>query len=76
MRTSLALVAICFVVAGSAGAQAKSSEDRYERFTYRQGDKVKFRTPDGCQLERKWKRNGGYQEKIKCEPGRYGYGTR
>lgn len=36
------------------------------------GRKVKFRTADGCEVKRKWKK-GGYEEKVKCKPGRYGY---
>src|SRR6516162_1734550 len=35
--------------------------------------KLKFRTPDGCEVERKWKK-GEYEEKVKCKPGRCGYG--
>ena len=34
--------------------------------------KVKMRTADGCEVERKWKK-GEYEEKMKCKPGRYGY---
>jgi hypothetical protein len=35
--------------------------------------KFKVRTPDGCEVEREWKR-GEYEEKVKCKRGRYGYG--
>ena len=35
--------------------------------------KFKYRTADGCKVERKWKK-GEYEEKVKCKPGRYGYG--
>ena len=35
--------------------------------------KFKYRTADGCEVERKWKK-GEYEEKVKCKPGRYGYG--
>ena len=35
--------------------------------------KFKFRTAAGCEVERKWKK-GEYEEKVKCKPGRYGYG--
>ena len=35
--------------------------------------KSKFRTADGCEVERKWKK-AEYEEKVKCKPGRYGYG--
>jgi hypothetical protein len=34
--------------------------------------KMKMRTADGCEVERKWKK-GEYEEKVKCKPGRYGY---
>jgi hypothetical protein len=34
--------------------------------------KVKMRSADGCEVERKWKK-GEYEEKVKCKPGRYGY---
>jgi hypothetical protein len=37
--------------------------------------KFKYRTADGCEVERKWKK-GEYEEKVKCKPGRYGYGYR
>jgi hypothetical protein len=46
--------------------------DRYDRNGYEGDRKVKFRTPDGCEIERKWKK-GEYEEKVKCKPGRYGY---
>jgi opacity protein-like surface antigen len=35
--------------------------------------KSKFFTRDGCEVERKWKK-GEYESKVKCKPGRYGYG--
>jgi hypothetical protein len=35
--------------------------------------KFKYRTADGCEVERKWKKDE-YEEKVKCKPGRYGYG--
>ena len=35
--------------------------------------KFKFRTADGCEVERKWKK-GEYEEKVKCKPGRYSNG--
>ena len=44
----------------------------YDRYRYEDDRKVKFRTRDGCEVERKWKK-GEYEEKIKCKPGRYGY---
>ena len=35
--------------------------------------KMKYRTADGCEIERKWKK-GEYEEKVKCKGGpRYGY---
>jgi hypothetical protein len=34
--------------------------------------KLKFRSADRCEVERKWKK-GEYEEKVKCKPGRYGY---
>ena len=34
--------------------------------------KMKMRTADGCEVERKWKKVE-YEEKMKCKPGRYGY---
>jgi len=34
--------------------------------------KVKMRSADGWEVERKWKK-GEYEEKVKCAPGRYGY---
>ena len=45
---------------------------RYERYStqdrYRYDDErtEKFRTSDGCEVERKWKR-GEYEEKVKCK---------
>ena len=47
----------------------------YDRFGGWEGSrerKVKLRTSDGCEVERKWKK-GEYEEKIKCKPNRYGY---
>ena len=37
--------------------------------------KFKFRGAGGCEVERKWKK-GEYEERVKCKPGRYGYGYR
>ena len=34
--------------------------------------KVKIRTFDGCEVERRWKK-GEYEEKVKCKPGQHGY---
>lgn len=51
----------------------RGGDDRYyDRYGYEDDCKVKFRTPDGCEVERKWKK-GEYEEKVKCKPGRYGY---
>ena len=36
--------------------------------------KFKFRSADGCEVERKWKK-GEYEEKVKCKPGRCGMDT-
>jgi hypothetical protein len=47
--------------------------DRYDgRYGYEEDRKIKFRTSDGCEVERKWKK-GEYEEKVKCKPARYGY---
>jgi hypothetical protein len=46
--------------------------EQFDRYGYEEDRKVKFRTPDGCEVERKWKK-GEYEEKVKCRPGRYGY---
>jgi hypothetical protein len=45
--------------------------DGYARFDRDWDDdrKVKFRTADGCEIERKFKK-GEYEEKVKCKPGR------
>ena len=37
-----------------------------DRFRYDDDRKEKFRTADGCEVERKWKR-GEYEEKVKCK---------
>ena len=70
--------------AGAASADSGKDErgggrerDRYERSDRRgwdepREDKLKWRTDDGCEVERKWKK-GEYEEKVKCKPGRYGY---
>jgi hypothetical protein len=51
-------------------AQADSDKHRH-----RHGREYKEQYWDGaCKVERKWKRNGDYQEKRKCRDGhRYGY---
>ena len=35
--------------------------------------KFKFRSADGCEVERKWKK-GEYEEKVKCKPSRDSHG--
>ena len=80
MRT-LAILAGCLAVAGfSGGAYADRDKDeggkdrwrggyeRHDRYGCEDDRKIKFRTPDGCEVERKWKK-GEYEEEIKC----YGY---
>ena len=76
---STALCAAALVLAAySAPADPwkdESGKGRWRR-DYGWGDsdhKLKFRTPDGCKVERKWKK-GEYEEKVKCKHGRYGYG--
>lgn len=57
---------------------ARAAVPGYERQGYGGGwdeprdRKVKLRTAEGCEIERKWKK-GEYEEKVKCKPGRYGY---
>jgi len=41
--------------------------------TARPGAQIQFFIRDGCEVERKWKK-GEYESKVKCKPGRYGYG--
>ena len=82
MKTLAILVAGLTTVGFSGIAAADPDKDEngkgrwrggYERgYRYEDDRKVKFRTPDGCEVERKWKK-GEYEEKIKCKPGRYGY---
>ena len=40
----------------------------------RRDRKIKYRTAEGCEVERKWKK-GEYEHKVKCKDGgdRYGY---
>ena len=56
----------------SGKSRERGGYDRYDRDGYEEDRKVKFRTSDGCEVERKWKK-GEYEEKVKCKPGRYGY---
>jgi hypothetical protein len=81
------VLAVGFTLAGWSGlALADPGKDEsgkgrrggYERYGYG-GDwdgprerKIKVRTADGCEIERKWKK-GEYEEKVKCKPSRYGY---
>jgi hypothetical protein len=53
--------------------EGRGDYDRnHDHYGYQDDRKVKFRTSDGCEVERKWKK-GEYEEKVKCKPGRYGY---
>jgi hypothetical protein len=49
--------------------------DGYVHFEQEQGlfgeRRLKARTADGCEIERKWKKDGEYEEKMKCKPGRW-----
>jgi hypothetical protein len=74
-----ALCAAALTLAAS-GASADPWKDESGKGRWRGGDydwseperKFKFRSGDGCEVERKWKK-GEYEEKVKCKPGRYGY---
>ena len=76
--TALCAAALMLTV-GTASADPGKDESGKGR--WRGGDhgwseperKSKFRSADGCEVERKWKK-GEYEEKVKCKPGRYGYG--
>ncbi len=71
-------------VPGSAGADPWKDEsgqgrwrgafDRHDDrgWDVRRDRKVKIRTADGCEIERKWKK-GEYEEKVKCKPARPRY---
>ena len=81
MRMSLC-TAICaaalVLVADAACADPWKDESGKGRWRgdYSWGEpdrKFKFRTADGCEVERKWKK-GEYEEKVKCKPGRYSNG--
>jgi hypothetical protein len=84
MRSMAWLLALAFAVSGPALADPWKDESGkgkwrggYERHGaygegYDRGRKMKYRTADGCEVERKWKK-GEYEEKVKCKPGRYGY---
>jgi hypothetical protein len=81
MRMSLC-TAICtaalMLVAGHASADTWKDESGkgHWRGDYGWSEperKFKFRTPDGCEVEREWKK-GEYESKVKCKRGRHGYG--
>ena len=48
----------------SAKGRGRGGYERYDRYGYEEDRKIKFRTPDGCEGERKWKK-GEYEEKVK-----------
>jgi hypothetical protein len=83
LRAALCTAALMFA-AGTASADSWKDESGKGRWRgdYGWGNserkfdserKFKYRTADGCEVERKWKK-GEYEEKVKCKPGRYGYG--
>ena len=66
------------LAAGAASADPGKDESGKGRWRgdYGWGEserKSKFFTRDGCEVEQKWKK-GEYESKVKCKPGRYGYG--
>ena len=75
----LSIAALAVAVAVPQMATADPWKDESGKGRWRGGDygwgeserKFKFRSPDGCEVERKWKK-GEYEEKVKCKPGRYG----
>ena len=87
MKRTLTLALAFFASAGIAAADPWKDESGkgrrggyggYERHDCGSGwhgerdRKVRMRTADGCEVERKWKK-GEYEEKVKCKPGRGGY---
>ncbi len=72
------IIPLALALAASGPALADPWKDESRRGGWR-GDayafeaprdrKVKFRTADGCEVERKWKK-GEYEEKVKCKRGR------
>ena len=80
MRRVVILVISLAVAGWIGGASADPWKDEsgngrsrggYERYVYDGGwgeleRKEKFRTPDGCEVARKWKK-GEYEEKVKCK---------
>ena len=68
------LIAICAAMVLSGPALAGKGGRWRGYYSWGEQDrKFKFRTADGCEVERKWKK-GEYEEKVKCKPGRYGNG--
>ena len=76
----LGLTALAFAVAVPQIAAADPWDDGNDRWRdgyvrYEQGlfgdRKLKARTADGCEIERLWKKDGEYEEKMKCKPGRW-----
>jgi Ni/Co efflux regulator RcnB len=73
--TALALAVVAPNMAAADPWKDESGKGRwrdgYPRFDRDWDDdrKVKFRTADGCEIERKFKK-GEYEEKVKCKPGR------
>ena len=63
---------IAYADPGKDKGRWRGGYERLDRYAYEEDRKVKFFTRDGCEVKRKWKK-GGYEEKIKCKPGRYGY---
>ena len=86
MRLATIAALTMSLVGGSGTGSADPGKDEsgkgrrggYERYGYGGGwdgprdRKVKLRTADGCEIERKWKK-GEYEEKVKCKPSRNGY---
>ncbi len=78
---TLAVPVAALLWAGAAGADPWKDESGKGRWRDRgealgrgyeppRDRKVKYRTADGCEVERKWKK-GGYEEKVKCKGRRY-----
>ena len=78
MRSALsATICACAVMLTAGVAMADPGKDESGkgrwRGDYGHGDqdrKFKFRSADGCEVERKWKK-GEYEEKVKCKRSRY-----
>jgi hypothetical protein len=72
MSPCTALFAAALILAaGTASADPwKLGKDHWRGGDYGWGEperKFKFRSADGCEVERKWKK-GEYEEKVKCKP--------